>query len=290
MAISPLEVKKLRDMTGAGMADCKKALDETNGDFEGAIEILRKRGAATAAKRVDKEAKEGVVSTAISEDHKSAAIVEVCCETDFVARNQEFSSFVKNLSEYLLKNPNQSNDEMMNGILSDNKTIKNYLDELLGKFSENISIRRTAVVTSDSGFITSYIHSGDKLGVLLMLSEKGDIDATNALGRDLAMQVAAMNPSYTRREDVTEEVISKEKEIYSDQARMEGKPEEIAARVANGRLEKFYAENCLIEQSYVKDSTKTVTTVLKEFSANAGVEVTVNSFIRFNLSDTIANN
>lgn len=288
MAISPLDVKKLRDMTGAGMADCKKALDETNGDFDLAIEILRKKGAATAAKRADKEAKEGVVSAAVSDDNKSAVMVEVCCETDFVARNQEFSSFAKNLSAYILKNKPANNDEMLSGILADGKTVKNFLDELLGKFSENISIRRTSTINSDSAFITSYIHSGDKLGVLIVLSGSADQASTNALGRDLAMQVAAMNPSYTRRSDVSEEVIAKEKEIYSEQATNEGKPAEIAAKIAVGRLEKFYAENCLIEQSYVKDSAKTVTEVLKEFSQTAGKEITVDSFVRFNLSDNVA--
>jgi elongation factor Ts len=284
MAISPQDVKSLRDRTGAGMADCKKALEEANGDMQGAIEVLRKKGAATAAKRADKVANEGVVATAVSEDQKRAAIVEVNCETDFVARNEEFSTFARNLAKYVLQNEPKTAEELVTGKM-EGKTIETWLNELLGKFSERIEIKRFDVLRSEDGFVADYVHNGDKLGVLVELSASGDPVKTSAMARDIAMQVAAMNPSYVRREETPESVIAKEKEIYAVQAQQEGKKPEIAEKIAAGRLEKFYGDACLIEQSFVKDSTKLIRDVLADFSKESGKDVTVRRFMRYNLGE-----
>jgi elongation factor Ts len=284
MAISPQDVKSLRDRTGAGMADCKKALEEANGDMEGAIEILRKKGAATAAKRADKAANEGVVATAVSEDQKRAAIVEVNCETDFVARNEEFSTFTRSLAKHVLATEPGDLDTLLNSDM-EGKTVQTWMNELLGKFSERIEIKRFDVLKSDDGFIADYVHNGDKLGVLVELSAAGDPVQTGVMARDIAMQIAAMNPSYVRREETPESVIAKEKEIYSEQAAQEGKPAEIAQKIAAGRLEKFFGDACLIEQSFVKDSTKVIRDVLSDFSKGAGKDVTVVRFTRYNLGE-----
>jgi elongation factor Ts len=287
MAISPQDVKSLRDRTGAGMADCKKALEEANGDTEKAVEILRKKGAATAAKRSDKAANEGVVATATSEDRKKASIVEVNCETDFVARNEEVSGFARKLALYVLENQPADLEALLGGEI-EGKSIQNWLNELLGKFSERIEIKRFDVLTSDNGYVAEYVHNGDKLGVLIELSASGDPVRTSTVARDLAMQIAAMNPAYVRREETPESVISKEKEIYAEQAAREGKKPEIAEKVATGRLEKFFADFCLLEQSFVKDSTKVVRDILADFSKEAGQDVTVVRFMRYNLGESQA--
>ncbi|HVZ39220.1 MAG TPA: translation elongation factor Ts [Candidatus Kapabacteria bacterium] len=287
MAISALDVKSLRDRTGAGMADCKKALDESNGDMEVAIEILRKKGAATAAKRADKAANEGVVATAISDDHHRAAIVEVNCETDFVARNEEFSTFTRKLAQYVLETRPASTDDLLAGEI-DGKTVQTWLNELLGKFSERIEIKRFSVLATD-GFVSDYVHNGDKLGVLIEMSGTGDASKTGTLPRDLAMQVAAMNPAYVRREDVPEDVLAKEKEIYMEQVINEGKKPEFAEKIITGRLEKFFADACLLEQTFVKDSTKQIREVLADVSKEIGGDLTVISFLRYNLGEASKN-
>ncbi len=287
MAISALDVKSLRDKTGAGMADCKKALEEANGDMEGAIEILRKKGAATAAKRADKAANEGVIATAISGDHKRAAMVEVNCETDFVARNEEFSGFTRKLASYVLDTQPGSMEELLAGEI-EGKTVQTWMNELLGKFSERIEIKRFSVVATEGGFVADYVHNGDKLGVLIEMSGQGDTDATGTLARDLAMQVAAMNPAFVRREDVPQSVIDKEREIYLEQVVNEGKKAEFAEKIVTGRLEKYYADWCLVEQAFVKDATKMIRDVLADFSKAAGTDVTVTRFLRFNLGEVAA--
>lgn len=283
MAISLDDIKKLRERSGAGMADCKKALEEADGDMEGAIEILRKKGAATAAKRADKSADEGVIATAVSEDHKSGAVVEVNCETDFVARNEQFSSFAENLAKVVLENNPQSEEELLNATIGE-MTVQQWLNELLAKFSERIEIRRYMRAETTSGYITAYVHSGSRLAVLVDLENAGD--NAEQLGRDVAMQVAAMNPIHVRREEVSDSLIEKEKNIYREQLAAENKPADIIEKIINGRVEKFFEENVLLEQSFVKDSAKSVTDVLKEH----GADTTVRAFIRFNLGEAAPEN
>jgi elongation factor Ts len=266
------------------MADCKKALEEANGDMDGAIEVLRKKGAATAAKRADKAANEGVIATAISEDRSRAAMVEVNCETDFVARNEEFSSFTRKLAEYVLNNDPDSMDELMAGEI-EGKSVQTWLSELLGKFSERIEIKRFDVVKTDGGFVADYVHNGDKLGVLVEFSGSGDADKVASVARDIAMQVAAMNPSYVNRDEVTEETLEKEKEIYRQLAINEGKKPEFADKIIAGRLEKYFADSCLVEQTFVKDSSKMIRDILADFSKDLGSDVNVVRFIRFNLGE-----
>ncbi|MCE7934259.1 MAG: elongation factor Ts [Chlorobi bacterium CHB2] len=272
MAISAQDVKTLRDRTGAGMGDCKKALEETGGDMDAAIEILRKKGAATASKRADKEANEGVVATATTADNSSAAIVEVNCETDFVARNEEFSSFVRSLAGHVLATKPASIEALLasevNGV-----AVQNQLNDLLAKFNERIEIRRFEIVETSGGYVADYVHNGDKLGVLVEFG--GASEGLGTVGRDVAMQVAAMNPGYVRREEVPADVLTKEREIYAEQMRNEGKPEAIIEKIVTGRLEKYYADNVLLEQSFVKDSAKAV----NEIIGNASIV----RFIRFNL-------
>ena len=286
MAITPQDVKSLRDRTGAGMADCKKALEEANGDMETAVDVLRKKGAATASKRADKAANEGVVATAISDDRRSAAMVEVNCETDFVARNEEFSTFVRKLAGHVLTT-HPASAEILLASEMEGLTVQNWLNELLGKFSERIEIKRYEMITTDGGVVADYIHNGDKLGVLVELADASDAELATALGRDLAMQVAAMNPSFVRREDIPETVLERERAIYMEQTLNEGKKPEFAEKIINGRLEKFFADSVLVEQTYVKDSSKLIRDVLAEFSQQAGGEVKVVRFTRFNLGEAV---
>jgi elongation factor Ts len=286
MAISAQDVKSLRDRTGAGMADCKKALEEAQGDMTVAIEILRKKGAATAAKRADKTANEGVVSTAVSSDHKRGAIVEVNCETDFVARNEEFSGFTKRLAQAVLEG-NPSNNDELNRLSLGDITVETALHELLGKFSERIEVRRFGTISTTDGYVAEYVHHGDKLGVLIELSAAGDTERTNMLARDIAMQVAAMNPSYVNRTEVPENVVAKEREIYTEQTAQEGKKPEIAEKIVANRVEKYFGDVCLVEQSFVKDSAKSIKDILAEFGKTEGKEVDVRRFLRFNLGETV---
>ncbi|MGE5478871.1 MAG: translation elongation factor Ts [Chloroflexota bacterium] len=277
-------VKELRDKTGAGMADCKKALVESDGDMKTAIEYLRKKGAASAAKRADKSSNEGVIVAKSSADKKSAAIVEINCETDFVARNAQFTTYAETVAEALLNNDVASVDDLMK-IAVDNDTIEGLHNEILAKFSERIEIRRFEKLRTE-GSIGDYIHAGSKLAVLVEVDAPDLSEASFAKVRDIAMQVAAMNPQFVDRSQVNQETLDKEKEIYKQQAIEGGKKEDIAERIAQGKLEKFYTEQCLVEQPFVKDGAKTIADVLKEISQEAGREVKALSFRRYFLGES----
>lgn len=281
--ITPKMVKELREKTGAGMGDCKKALTETDGDMQAAIEFLRKKGAASAAKRSERAANEGLIMTQTSDDGKKAAIVEVNCETDFVARNEEFEKYVRNVTESYYNNDVNSVDDLMKlSVGSD--SIEGLHNEILSKFSEKIEIRRFDKVESE-GFIADYIHAGNKLGVLVEINATNPNETAQQLVKDIAMQIAAMNPQFVDRSEVDQDTINKEKEIYRQQAVDSGKKEDIAERIATGRLEKFYSEQCLVEQAFVKDGNKVVSDVLKDISKEMGSEVKINKFIRFALGE-----
>ncbi len=285
MAISPLDVKALRDRTGAGMGDCKKALEETNGDMEAAIDYLRKKGAATAAKRADKAANEGVVATATSDNRSGAAIIEVNCETDFVARNEEFSSVVRRLAAHVLATRPADIEALMASEM-DGMTVTNWMNELLGKFNERIEIRRFQIISADGGFVADYVHNGDRLGVLIELSGSNGDERAVAVARDFAMQVAAMNPGYVRREEVPSADLERERQVLLEQTVNEGKKPEIAEKIVSGRIEKFYSESCLLEQTFVKDSSKLVRDVLSDLNKELGSSVDVVRFTRYNLGET----
>ncbi len=277
MAISAELVKHLRDKTGAGMADCKKALEEADGDEQRAIEVLRKKGAASAAKRSDRVAKEGMIVASVSEDNKHGILAEVNSETDFVARNESFVRFAQDVADAALKaNPN-SHEEFLLARLSNGATISEEVGAQTGRLGEKLEARRFEILHERSGFVTSYIHPGAKLGVLVAIT--GGTDGS-ALGRDIAMQIAAMNPIALDRSHISTEQIEKELEIYRTQARNEGKKEEIIDRIAKGKLEKYYQDFCLVEQSFIKDAAKTVTDLLKEAG---GLKVT--GFVRMQLGE-----
>ncbi|MGA0833901.1 MAG: translation elongation factor Ts [Candidatus Kapaibacteriota bacterium] len=282
--ISAADVKNLRDKTGAGMADCKKALDESNGDMELAIEWLRKRGAASAAKRADRDAKEGIVVAKTNADGTVAAMVEVNCETDFVARNEEFVAFANTICDAVLAN-DVADDDAIWGLSHNGKSLSEYRDEILAKFSERIGLSRFERITT-SGHITDYTHAGSRLGVLVEFNGTKPSAESLPMTRDIAMQIAAMQPQFVNRDQVDQGTLDKELEIYRQQAIQEGKKEDIATRIAEGKLTKFYEESVLIEQTFVKDPKKKISDVIAEISKSSGGDVQVVKFHRFNLGES----
>jgi len=285
MAITAQQVKELRDKTGAGMMDCKKALTESNGDFEKAIEILRKKGASVAAKRADKTASEGIVLTKLLNDGTTGIIVEVNCETDFVAKGDDFINFSNFILDAIVANKPSNVEELLQQSF-DGKLVQEELTTIVGKIGEKIEVSRFAIENSENGLVTDYIHHGAKLGVLLRVDNvESAKDELTKLTKDIAMQIAAMKPTYTYREDVSEEILNKEKEIYKEIAKKEGKPEHILDKIADGRLNKFFKENCLFEQASVKDNSKSVGDLLQDFNKQHSTNAKIKLFHRFHLSD-----
>jgi len=281
MAITAAQVNDLRQRTGAGMMDCKRALTEANGDIQKAIEILRKKGASVAAKRAEKSANEGLVVTKVSEDKKFATIIEINCETDFVAKSEDFVNLAKFVTDEVYKSKPKNVDELMN-----NSVVKDKLNDVLGKVGEKIEISRFDNIEAKDGLLVDYIHMGSKLGVLIKFDEvKDGNDELYNIGKDIAMQVAAMNPISVKREDVPKETVDKEIDIYKELAKKEGKPEQMLEKIAMGRLNKFYQENVLLEQAFIKDNSKTVGDLLKEFNTKHGSNARVGKFDRFHLGD-----
>jgi elongation factor Ts len=273
MAISAEDVKRLRDTTGVGMMDCKKALQEADGDFDKAIELLRKKGEKVARKRAEREAKEGVVMTATTDDRKVAAVVEVNCETDFVARNEAFQGFAERVTNRVLEARPASQDDML-ALDLDGQTIQEAVVEQTGKIGEKIDVRRFAIIETE-GEVIDYVHPGSRLGVLVEMTTEGAEDA----GRDVAMQVAALNPVATTIDEVPEKVRQDELEIGREQALNEGKPENIVDRIAEGKLKRYYKDNVLVEQPFVKDASMTVGEMLKKADTN------VKRYVRFALGE-----
>ncbi|MEJ5350465.1 MAG: translation elongation factor Ts [Melioribacteraceae bacterium] len=286
MAISATQVKELRDKTGAGMVDCKKALEEANGDFQKAIELLRKKGAAVAAKRAEKAANEGLILTRVFNNGSSAVIVEINCETDFVAKSEDFVNFANFVLDTLVQNKPADVNSLLQ-LSMNGKNVQDELNALIGKIGEKIEISRFAFENVENGLIVDYIHHGSKLGVLVS-SENVPQDKASELQpilKDIAMQIAAMRPITIYREEVDKSVIEKELEIYKELARKEGKPEQVLEKIAMGKLNKFYEENCLIEQIFVKDNTKKVGNLIEEFNKKNNSQVKLVRFKRFHLSD-----
>ena len=256
-------VKELREKTGAGMMDCKKVLTETDGDMEKAIELLRERGIAKAAKKSGRVAAEGLVEAYISEDGKVGAIVEVNSETDFVAKNEEFKTFVKNVAKQVVeKNPKDVEDLLnQEATFEAGKTVNEALVGKIATIGENLSIRRFARFESN-GLLESYIHGDGKIAVLIDMA-KGDKE----VAKDLCMQIAAARPEYLNEQSVPAERVEKEKEILKVQTMNEGKPEAIAEKIVQGRIRKFFEEICLVDQVFVKDSNMKVSELLKQKDA-----------------------
>lgn len=276
MSISAQDVKRLRDATGVGMMDCKKALKETDGDFEAAVELLRKKGQKVAAKRAEKEADEGLVAISISDDGSAGAIVEVNCETDFVARNEEFETYVDRVADLALSEEPSDIDALKDLPFNDSATVGEELVAMTGRIGEKLEIRRFERLESDTGSIIKYVHPGSKLGVIVEVSGDGDHEDT---GRDVAMQIAALDPIAVDRDEVPKETQEKEKEIARDAAINEGKPEHILDRIVEGKLERFFEDHVLLEQSFVKDASQSVKDMLDD------ADVNVHRFVRFALGD-----
>lgn len=287
--ISASMVKELRERTGAGMMDCKKALSETNGDMDKAIELLREKGLAAAAKKAGRVAAEGIVAAYISEDNKVGSLVEVNCETDFVAINDAFVEFANNAA----KQAAQTTATEVEGLLqekfiADNAvTVSEATTNLVAKIGEHINIRRFSKFQADKGVVGSYIHAGGKIGVLVTLSCENESPVLKEVARDIAMHVAAANPLFLDSSEVDHETLEKEKEIYRVQATNEGKPANIVEKMVEGRVKKYYKEVCLVEQQYVKNPDFTITKFLEEKSKEVGAPITVATFARFERGEGI---
>ena len=256
-------VKELREKTGAGMMDCKKVLTETDGDMEKAIELLRERGIAKAAKKSGRIAAEGLVEAYISEDGKVGAIVEVNSETDFVAKNEEFKTFVMNVAKQVVEKNPKDVEELLaqDSIEVPGKTVNEVLVDKIATIGENMTVRRFARFESE-GLVEKYIHGDGKIAVLVNM-KKG----TPEVAKDICMQIAAARPEYLNEQSVPAERVEKEKEILKAQTMNEGKPEAIAEKIVQGRIGKFFSEICLVDQAFVKDPNKKVSQVLKENDA-----------------------
>ena len=267
MAITAQEVNKLRQMTGAGMMDCKKALTEADGDFDKAIEILRKKGQKLSEKRADRETSEGNVFIKTNADSTEAFLITLTCETDFVAKNEDFQNLGKQIIE-LVADKKPASLEELKALPLGNTTVQEKVVENIGKIGEKLEISDYEHITGEK--VVSYVHAGSKLGVLVALKNTGSVDVAEA-GRDVAMQIAAMNPVAVDKEGVDSSVIEKEIEIGKETARQEGKPEEMLEKIAQGKLNKFFKENTLLSQAFVKDNKLSIAQYLD--SVNKGMTV-----------------
>ncbi len=268
-------VKELRERTGAGMMDCKKALTSCEGDIEKAIDFLREKGLSQAAKKAGRIAAEGLVSSCINAEGTVGALVEVNCETDFVAKTDDFKALVDSIANHIIKT-NPSDLETLLASEFDGKTVADTVTASIAKIGENISIRRFTRYEVADGSVVSYIHGGGKIGVLLNL--KG---GNPELGRDIAMHIAAANPLYLTREEVPTTDLDREKEVLAEQAKNEGKPEAIIEKMVVGRIQKFYKEVCLIDQEYVKDPDQSISKLLQANNAE------IVAFARYQLGEGI---
>jgi elongation factor Ts len=277
-------------MTGAGMMDCKDALKATEGNIDDAVDYLRKRGIAKARSKAERTANEGKVVSFITKDLKKGSLIEINCETDFVAKTEDFQSFVDDLARQLTENESESvmgQDSLSAFVMADGRSVKERIGELVAKLGENISPNRAVIYTANHGFLTSYIHMGGKLGVLL------DINVDNSpdekvfdFAKDMAMQIAAAKPLTVDRTEVPQDWIDKEKEIYRGQALNEGKPENIVDRIAEGKMKKYFSEICLLEQAFVKDTKTTVGEELQKLVAAISTPVTVRRFARMHVGQS----
>ena len=290
-AITSAMVKELRERTSAGMMDCKKALVESDGDMEKAIEWLREKGLSQAAKRADRTAAEGCVLSKATEDHKYAALLMVNCETDFVAKTDNFIGFANKVAKQVaLANPADVDALMAQAFVDDNsKTISDLVSDATVAIGEKISIRRFSRYET-TGVVSTYIHLGGKVGVMVEVAAdaagRGN-EAVKTFAHDLALQIAAAKPEAVRREEVDASKLEKEKEILRAQALNEGKPEKIVDRMVEGRIEKYYKEVCLLEQPFVKDPDKNIKNLMGEIAKAAGAELDVVKFSRFERGEGI---
>lgn len=287
--ITAAMVKELRERTGSGMMDCKKALNETNGDMDKAIEVLREKGLAAATKKAGRIAAEGVVVTYISEDMKTGAVVEVNCETDFVAANEDFKALASNVAKMVAVSNSTTVEELLaeKYVGDESVTLQEAVTALIAKLGENMSVRRFEKFVAESGIVQSYIHGGGKIGVLVQLSCEKQDDVLKTVAKDVAMQVAAANPLFLNKDQVDNESLEKEKEIYRVQALNEGKPENIVEKMVMGRISKYYKEVCLVDQVWVKNGDYTIGKYVAEEGKKIGAAVEVVRFARFERGEGI---
>ena len=280
--ITATQVKDLREKTGVGMMECKKALEENQGDMEKAIVWLRERGMSRAAKKADRIAAEGIVEVFINEDQNSGVLLEVNCETDFVSKNEEFQGMVRDAAALALKN-RATTIEAVEGLkLSSGKTVKERVTELIAKIGENMQLRRVAVLTSSNGTVAGYSHMGGRIGTLVLLDgKKGDDIA--ALGKDIARHVAAASPRYLTSADVNADELAQEREIARKKLIEEKKPEAMIEKILDGQMKKFFKEVCLIEQAFVKDPDTQISKLVEK--SGGGSKLT--AFARFALGEGI---
>ena len=286
-------VKELRELTGAGMMDCKKALTENNGDMEPAVDWLRKNGLAAAAKKAGRAAAEGLVGVAVSGG--TGAVVEVNAETDFVARNGSFQEYVAKVTGIALADPATGGDvEALKAAAypGESRTVDEQLTHMVSTIGENMNLRRSAVVKVEKGVVVSYMHNAlvpglGKIGVLVGLQSAADPDKLEPLGRQLAMHVAAANPIALSRDGVDAKDLQRERDVLSEQARASGKPDEIIAKMVEGRLRKYYEEVCLLEQTFVIDNETKIEKVLENAGKEIGSPVSISSFVRLALGEGV---
>ncbi|WP_455474640.1 translation elongation factor Ts [Bartonella sp. B30(2025)] len=290
MSITAAQVKELRELSGAGMMDCKAALAETNGDMEAAVDWLRKKGIAKADKKAGRTAAEGLIGVGLKD--KSAVLVEVNSETDFVARNGVFQDIVRNVAVAALDT--QGNVEAVSASVypGSEKTVETIIKDAIGTIGENMTFRRSAKLSVDEGVVATYIHNSvadglGRLGVLVAIETTGDKEAATAFGKQVAMHVAATNPLALTAEDVDVNAVEREKAIFSDQARQSGKPENIIEKMVEGRMRKFYEEVVLLSQAFVMNPDMTVEAALKDAEKNIGAPAKITGFVRFALGDGI---
>ena len=289
MAITAADVKKLREMTGAGMMDCKKALTATEGDMDAAVDFLREKGLATAQKKANRIAAEGIVMTTVSEDGKKAVAVEVNAETDFVAKNEKFQAYVKDVCNQALNTTAADIDAFLAEpwALDTDKTVKEALAAQIAVIGENMNIRRFQQVEEANGFVASYIHAGGKIGVLVDVESDVVNDEVKEMAKNIAMQVAALKPQYTNRSEVSADYIAREKEILMAQImndpKESKKPEKVINGMIEGRINKELKEICLLDQVYVKaeEGKQSVAKYVESVAKAAGAKITIKGFVRF---------
>ena len=289
MTITAGMVKDLREKTGAGMMDCKGALAETNGDIEAAIDLLRKKGLAKAAKKGGRIAADGLIGLAAS--GAKGAIVEVNSETDFVARGDGFQAFVREVSKLALKADGDL-DRLLASAFPGGGTVAEALTNLIAKLGENMSIRRSAGLSVSPGVVASYIHNATgpdlgKIGVLVALESSGDAAKVAALGKQIAMHIAAASPIAVSPADVPADIVARERAIFTEQAKESGKPANVIEKMVEGRLRKFYEEQVLLQQTFVIDGETQVSKVLENASKDLGAKIQVKSFLRFQVGEGI---
>lgn len=280
MAFTAQDVKALREITGCGMMECKKALTEADGNQEKAIELLRERGLAAAAKKASRIAAEGTVKAYVDEAKKVGVVIEVNAETDFVAKNADFQAFVDTCAQTIV-DQNPADVDALNACTASgsNMTIADLTTEKIQTIGENIKIRR---FVRYEGAVATYIHAGGSIGVMVKFdTDVADKEGFAEYGRDVAMQIAAANPGYLNENDVPAEVLEKEKEILKVQAINEGKPEAIAEKMVQGRIKKFYKENCLIDQEFIKDGDQTIKSYTEAKAKELGGNIAIVSFVRY---------